>query len=105
MKDYLTIKMKTKLFEFADGKEKKTIRVRVCDNLASKFSGLMFRSHSLPLLFVFRKETNIIIHSFFCRKFLGIWLDEKRKVVKKEIVRPWRFSISGRGKYLLEVLL
>lgn len=95
--------MKRVSFNYHEGKNKKTILVKPCRTFFSKLSGLMFRKKSSPLLFIFEKEKNLSIHSFFCKPFTAIWLDDKKRVTKKENVKPWRFYISGQGKYLLEI--
>ncbi len=80
-----------------------TINVKACDTVWSKFSGLMFRKSSPPLLFVFNKNKNLAIHSFFCKPFKAIWLDDKMRTTKQKIVKNWKPYISGYGKYLLEI--
>ena len=90
-------------FAYYKNNKKKTIEVEVCDNIWKKFSGLMFRKNSPPLLFPFRKEKNLVIHSFFCKPFKAIWLDEKIQVTKEKDITYWRPFIYGRGKYLLEI--
>jgi uncharacterized membrane protein (UPF0127 family) len=87
---------------FAEGKKKK-IRVKVCDTFLSKVSGLMFRKNSFPLFFVFGNNKSLSIHSLFCKPFRAIWLDEKMRATRIVDVRTWKFNISGRGKYLLEI--
>lgn len=97
--------MKTKeLVYFIEGK-KRQINVQVCDTVISKFCGLMFRKNSPPLLFLFNKNKTISIHSFFCRPFRAIWLDENMKSTKVIDVKNWRPNFSGRGRYLLEIPL
>ena len=63
----------------------------------------MFKKKSSPLLFIFNKEKKLTIHSLFCKPFTAIWLDKNKKATKVENVNDWKFYISGRGKYLLEV--
>jgi len=87
---------------FTKGKSKK-IEVEVCDSLTKKIRGLMFRKNSFPLLFIFNKEKKISIHSLFCRPFTAVWLNEKKRSTKIVVVKKWKFNISGRGKYLLEI--
>jgi len=95
--------MVLKNFEFYLGKRKKSIKVRMCKSAWSKFSGLMFRKNSPPLLFVFNKEKKLSIHSFFCKPFTAVWLDDKKRVVKTSTIKNWKINFSGRGKYLLEI--
>jgi len=83
--------------------KKKSIKVELCDTPLKKFSGLMFRKNSPPLLFIFNKNKNLQIHSLFCKPFKAIWLDEKMHATKITDVKNWKLNISGKGKYLLEV--
>ena len=85
--------------------KKRTIKVKVCKSIWSKFSGLMFRKNSPPLLFVFKKEQTLSIHSFFCKPFKAAWIDDKKKITKFIEIKKWRASFSGKGKYLLEIPL
>jgi len=87
---------------FTKGKREK-IKVRICDTISKKFSGLMFKKNSPPLLFIFNKEKKLSIHSLFCRPFTAIWLDEKMHATKVIDVKNAKFNISGKGKYLLEI--
>lgn len=91
-----------KITYFIEGK-KKIIKVKICDTPLKKFLGLMFRKKSLPLLFIFNKNKAISIHSLFCEPFKAVWLDEKMHVTKITDVKTWKLSISGKGKFLLEI--
>lgn len=95
--------MVLKKFAYNEKGKEKIIEVRVCRSLLSKFLGLMFRKKSPALLFVFKKSKKLSIHSFFCKPFKAIWLDEGRKVVKVEDVEPRKLNVLGCGKYLLEI--
>jgi uncharacterized membrane protein (UPF0127 family) len=95
--------MKLQEFTYYKNNNKKTIQVEVCDTIWKKFSGLMFRKNSKPLLFPFNKEKNLSIHSFFCKPFKAIWIDDKMRITKEEEVFNWRPFFSGYGKYLLEI--
>ncbi len=53
--------MVLKSFSYLEGKNKKTIKVEVCDNIWKKFSGLMFRKNSKPLLFPFSNNKKLTI--------------------------------------------
>ncbi|MEM4330680.1 MAG: hypothetical protein QW273_01580 [Candidatus Pacearchaeota archaeon] len=94
-----------KPFVYFEGNKKKKINVIVCDSLFKKIRGLMFKKNSLPLLFILDKEKTFFIHSFFCRPFEAIWLDNKKRVIKKELVKPYTPIIKGKGKYLIERLI
>ncbi len=87
-----------------DGK-KKTTNAKICDTILKKFTGLMFRRQSPPLLFVFNKNKTLSIHSLFCKPFKAIWLDDKMSTTKITDVKKWKLNISGKGKYLLEIPL
>ena len=82
----------------------KNIKVKICDTPLKKFLGLMFKKNSPPLLFTFNKIKTLSIHSLFCKPFTAIWLDEKMYSTKVTDVENWNLNISGKGKYLLEIL-
>jgi uncharacterized membrane protein (UPF0127 family) len=94
----------TKITYFIN-KKKYSIKVKICDTLYSKFCGLMFKKNSPPLLFIFKKNKTLSIHSLFCKPFKAIWLNDKMKAKKIIIVKNWKLNISGEGKYLLEIPL
>ena len=87
---------------YSKGKKTK-IYVKPCRTILEKFSGLMFKSKSPVLLFIFNKEKKLSIHSFFCKPFRVIWLDENKRVTKIIDVNQWKINLSGKGKYLLEI--
>ena len=98
-----------KVFRVGLAKQKIIVRdYEICDNFFSKTRGLMFRSASYkkPLLFVFSKPGIYPIHSFFCRKFLAIWM-LKGKIIDEKLILPWRASVTPKGKFdeLLEIPL
>jgi len=74
-----------------------------CKSLWSKFCGLMFKTKSSPLLFVFEREKTLSIHSLFCRPFIAIWLDKDKKATKIIEIKNPKPNISGKGRYLLEI--
>jgi uncharacterized membrane protein (UPF0127 family) len=80
----------------------------LCDNHWSRARGLMFRKKGFktPLLFVFDSASRRAIHSFFCRKFLAVWL-LNGKIIDKKIVEPWKLSVTPKEKFdtLLEIPL
>ena len=90
-------------FEYFIGGGREKIEVEVCKTLFSKFLGLMFKKNSKPLLFVFKKEKKLSIHSFFCKPFKAIWLDDKKNSTRILQINRWKINFSGRGKYLLEI--
>ena len=78
-------------------------------NRIERFIGLMFkRRSSPPLLFEFKKETKVSIHSFFVFfPFLAIWLDKENKIVEKKIINPFCPSIKPKKEFkkLIEIPL
>jgi len=90
-------------FTYKVGQTEKLTNVKPLTTILQKTRGLMFKSQSPPLLFIFNKEKTLSIHSFFCKPFIAIWLDKNKKATKVEKVTNWRLNISGRGKYLLEI--
>lgn len=90
-------------FYFYSGKKRVSLVVKECKSLWSKFSGLMFRKKGPALIFIFNREKMLTIHSFFCKPFVAIWLDNQKRITKIEKVPSWKCSVSGFGRYLLEV--
>lgn len=97
--------MKYKKVKYYINSKVQETKARICDTPTSKFTGLMFRKNSPPLLFVFDKNKKLTIHSFFCKPFRAIWLDDKMNSTRVIDVKRWLPSISGKGKYLLEIPL
>ncbi len=83
--------------------KKHTIKAKPLTTIIQKARGLMFKNNSPPLLFIFNKNKTLSIHSFFCKPFRAIWLNEKMRATKIVDVKNWRLNISGKGKYLLEI--
>lgn len=90
-------------FTYYNNGKKTKISVELCDTIWKKFRGLMFRKNSPPLLFLFDKNQNITIHSFFCKPFRAVWLDDKKRVVKIKDIKDWKPYFSCYGRYLLEI--
>ena len=89
------------------GKTKFDLNLKVCNSF-EKISGLMFtrREKAKALLFNFDKPTKNRIHSWFVFfNFIGIWLDEDGKIIKFEVVKPFRFMIRPKKNYskLIEI--
>lgn len=93
-----------KITYYVDGK-KKTIKARILKSVFKKGIGLMFKKNSPSLFFVFNKNKTLSIHSFFCKPFRVMWLNDKFHVTKIIDVKTWKLNISGHGKYLLEIPL
>ena len=70
-------------------------------NFFQKFLGLMFssRERAKILLFRFKKEQKIRIHSFYVfYPFVAVWLDRKNRVVDMKTVKPFIPYVSHRNK-------
>ncbi len=88
--------------------DKKRIEIPVKEaGFFRKGFGLMFRGRETEsLLFEFHNKFERNITSLFVFfSFLGIWIDGKNRVLKAEVIKPWRFSIKGpeRAEKLVEV--
>jgi len=72
------------------------------------FRGLMFcrRENADVLLFDFKNKTDLKIHSCFVFfPFLAVWLDDENKIIQKQIVVPWKVSVSPKRNFkkLIEI--
>ena len=70
--------------------------------------GLMFtrREKARPLLFDFRKLTNISMSSLFVFfSFVIVWLDDKNKIIESRLIKPFTFTIVPERKFkkLIEI--
>ncbi len=77
------------------------IDVKRC-NLFWMVKGLMFTRREKAralLLFDFKKPRRMKIHSFFCPKFLAVWLDKENNIIEMRIVYPWNFLILPKKKF------
>lgn len=72
-------------------------------NGINNYIGLMFKINSEPLLFEVNDRTRI--HSLFCPWFDAVWMDQNKKIIKKERIRPFTFIIRAPegSRYLLEI--
>jgi len=95
--------LKLENFSFYLNGKMKNVMVKRCESLFSKSLGIMFKKNPAPHLFIFSKEKNLAIHSFFCVPFVAIWLDKDKKAVAVEKIYPFNPHISHRGMYLLEI--
>ncbi len=84
----------------------KIIEAEVCDRLWKKFRGLMFRKNPKSLIFVFKNPTRQSIHSFFCKPFKAIWINDG-KIIDEKVVLPYKISIKPKEKFthLIEIPL
>jgi uncharacterized membrane protein (UPF0127 family) len=99
MRIKMKIKYKEKNLEIKDVK------------ILSKFGkgiGLMFhaRENCPAMLFEFNKPVNMKIHSLFVFfPFVGVWMNDKDKIIEIKVIRPWKISFSPEKKFnkLLEI--
>ncbi|MBW3004667.1 DUF192 domain-containing protein [Candidatus Woesearchaeota archaeon] len=88
---------------------KKTVIARYCKkrrNILAKTFGLMLKNNITPLMFIFRKEKIVPIHTLLVRKPIDlVYLDRQMKVVDiKENLLPYRFyTPKARAMYVLEL--
>lgn len=82
--------------------KKKSINIDVKRvSFLGRFSGLMFKSReNKNLLFEFRKDVNLSIHSFFVFfSFIAVWLDGKNMVIKWKIVKPFTVAVKSKKPF------
>jgi len=92
---------------FINNQKQITLEAKNC-NLIQKITGLTFtkKEKAKILLFDFKKQTKIPIHSFFVFfNFLAIWLDEDNQVIEIKKVTPWKLSIAPKKSFtkLIEI--
>jgi len=89
--------------------KKLLLDVKICKSIFQKIKGLMFcrRETAKPLLFKFKRPTPMKIHSFFCPKFLAVWLDQKNKIIEAKIIKPFTLSVKPKKEFskLIEIPL
>ncbi|MFA4952848.1 MAG: DUF192 domain-containing protein [Candidatus Pacearchaeota archaeon] len=88
--------------EVRDFRGKKTeLEAEVCNSPWKKFRGLMFRKEDTDaLVFIFKKPTKTSIHSFFCKEFIAVWLDDKNKVIEIRKIKPWKLCIRPKKRFV-----
>lgn len=103
--------MKTLRKVFRVGFKGKKIFIKdyiLCENIFSKTRGLMFRpiGFKIPLVFIWEKQGRYPIHSFFCRKFLAVWLADG-KILEKKVVDAWKTLVLPSKSFdtLIEIPL
>ena len=94
-------------FKFKRGRDKFKLEVYECD-FFKRFSGLMFirKENAKALLFDFKKEGKISLHSFFVFfSFVVVWIDKKNNVVDLRVVKPWKFYVNTKKNFskILEI--
>ena len=98
---------KTKEVSFNYRGKKFRIKTKNCNNF-EKIIGLMFKSRKKAevLLFEFKEQTQLKIHSFFVFfSFVAIWLDKKNKVVEIKKIKPFTVAVCPKKFYrrLIEI--
>lgn len=92
----------------------KSKRIKIKDvkkvSKIGKLIGLMFhpKENCPAMLFEFKKQTNIPIHSLFVFfPFIAVWLDDKNNIVDIRKIKPFRLSIKSDKSFykLLEIPL
>jgi uncharacterized membrane protein (UPF0127 family) len=75
-----------------------------CSSLLSKIRGFMFSFSKKPKIFIFNKEQQVKIHTFFCFFPLKIiYFNKNWKIARQEIAKPFRILRSCKAKYILEI--
>jgi uncharacterized membrane protein (UPF0127 family) len=88
---------------------KKTVIAKYCKkrrNIFAKTFGLMLKNNIAPLMFIFRREKIVPIHTLLVRKPIDlVYLDRQMEVVDlKEHLLPYRFyTPKARAMYVLEL--
>jgi len=84
------------------GKVKIGIEKR-CTNFLTKGIGLMFSNKPKTTLLVNKREKPTSIHTFFMKFYIDVyWLDDRKKIVHKQKMKPWMLSKVKVAKYVLE---
>ena len=77
-----------------------------CKNILAKTFGLMLKSQIIPLVFIFKKEKIIPIHTLLVRKPIDlVYLNRQMRVVDlKENLIPYRFyTPKARAMFVVEL--
>lgn len=92
------------IINFNYKKKRYFIEAKPCNTLFSQFLGLMFKKNSANLVFIFKKKTNIPIHSLFCRKFIAVWFNDNEIIYIRKI-NSWKLNIKPKEKFnkILEI--
>jgi uncharacterized membrane protein (UPF0127 family) len=74
-------------------------------SVIGKFIGLMFKSSKTKsLLFEFKKDKIISIHSYFVFfSFLAVWLDRDNNIIESQLVKP--FTLLAKSNTLARKLI
>jgi len=93
------------------GKKILAQKVKICDTPFSRTLGLMFnralpKSQGILLVANQQSKAQTSIHSFFVFfTFDALWIDEKKRVVDKKTITPFKALIRPKtaAKYVLEL--
>ncbi len=99
--------MKYKRIDFNYKQEKVGLSLKECRGIG-KIIGLMFsrRKMAEALIFEFKQEVNIAIHSWFVFfPFWAIWFDKNDKIIEIKKKKPFQFHIKPKKFYkkLIEI--
>lgn len=81
-------------------------RIKFANSILENIFGLMFKSSiNYGLVFNFNIENKHHIHTYFMKFPIDVlFVDSKFNVSKiYHNVKPWRFDVFGRGKYVIEL--
>jgi len=78
--------------------------VEKADSILKHVKGIMFRKKiEKPILFIFKKEAPVSIHSYFCVPFDIIYLDKAGRITRAEgDVKEGRVLPAVKCKYIIE---
>jgi len=80
---------------------------KICKTCFSKLKGLMF-THRIEksLIFVNKRPFKTRVHMLFVFYPIEVaWLDENKKIIYKEILKPFSISKPVKAKYIIEMPL
>lgn len=93
-------------FSFIYQCRKVKIKAKTCKGFWRKVTGKIFTSDKKPLIFEFKKMSEVTIHMLFVfMPLLVVWFDEKKKVTKIRIMKPFVSLEKAKAKYVLEIPL
>ncbi|MBW2994817.1 DUF192 domain-containing protein [Candidatus Woesearchaeota archaeon] len=77
---------------------------KICRSMISKLKVLMFTAKvKKPLIFV-NNNGKISIHMFFVFYPIDVaWLDENKKIVHKQTLKPFSISKAIKARYVIEM--